>query len=335
MLSGFILMYVHGQDFVVIRREAIAHFAKLRFIRVYPLNTAVLLLVAVLVALDPGFMAWMRVVDNPGDFSAIAFVKTSLLATRWFLPDKGEWNEPVWSLSVEILGYALFPLLACWTGRLKSVWQPVLIAFSSLLGLVVATVLVHKTYENPIGQFAAMRMVSCFVAGVAVCRLWRLTPSLRGSLSAAITVLSSAGVLIAPLLPHGQVLVNFFFAALLYGLAFQNGLVNRVLASRQALFLGKISFPLYLVGVIPLMWLQYHISVAPPQMAQSPSAIRIAIPIAYVMFCFMIATLLHYAVERPAHALGRQWVSGRVSFLPATKTSALVLPKHKQPATRV
>ena len=61
--------------------------------------------------------------------------------------------------------------------------------------------------------------------------------------------------LIRGLLPNGSIQFNFLFASLLYGLAFQQGVVSRLLPA--ALRVRQISFPLYLVHVAPLLWLRY------------------------------------------------------------------------------
>lgn len=100
MLSGFILMYAHGRDFHVLRKHSLIRFARLRFTRIYPLNAVVLLLIAAFVAFQPGYVAWARspaggtVYGGSSAFTAWAFVRTLFLATRWFLPGIGEWNQP-------------------------------------------------------------------------------------------------------------------------------------------------------------------------------------------------------------------------------------------------
>lgn len=105
VLSGFILMFVHEADFGQLRGRVVVHFAALRFFRIYPLATAVLILIALLVLADAGFAVWYRKTHDPADLTAMAFLRTLLLATRWYPPFVGDWNQPVWSLSVEIIGY--------------------------------------------------------------------------------------------------------------------------------------------------------------------------------------------------------------------------------------
>jgi peptidoglycan/LPS O-acetylase OafA/YrhL len=146
MLSGFILMYAHGQDFLQIRKAPLIRFARLRFTRVYPLNAAVLLLIAVLVWLQPGFVAYMRIEHNPADFKLGGFLRTLFLATRWFLPGRGDWNEPVWSLSLEVLGYVAFPVLAFCALRISKRWPYAVAALLSLAGSNVILKLTHSSY---------------------------------------------------------------------------------------------------------------------------------------------------------------------------------------------
>ncbi|HEY5007111.1 MAG TPA: acyltransferase, partial [Caulobacteraceae bacterium] len=111
VLSGFILMWVHGAEFERPTGAVTGRFALARIVRVYPLSLAVLGLILLLALADPGFVAWYRLKDAD-NFSLSAFVRTAFLATRWVGADGGDWNQPVWSLSVELVGYAAFPLLA-------------------------------------------------------------------------------------------------------------------------------------------------------------------------------------------------------------------------------
>ena len=111
VLSGFVLMRSHSGEFEQLRAQSILRFTKIRIARVYPVSAVVLILIAML-TVDHGFVSCYRQF-HPGNFTRMALLKTALLATRWFLPGpKGEWNEPVWSLSAEMLGYAAFPVLA-------------------------------------------------------------------------------------------------------------------------------------------------------------------------------------------------------------------------------
>jgi len=311
MLSGFILMYAHERDFYLIRKASLIRFARLRFTRVYPLNAVVLLLIAIFVAFQPGFVAWTRA-SEPSDFSLGAFVRTLFLATRWFLPGRGDWNQPVWSLSLEVLGYLMFPLLAFCALRVARKRQLIGIVSLSLVACFIVAVMQRYFSYDPIGQIAVVRMTACFVTGIAIFRLWTLTSESARKWAGSITSISAVGILLVSLPSRGGPLLNFFFASLLYGLAFQQGIVNSFLSSRSVVFLGTISFPLYLVHLAPLLWLRYFMLTNAAAYSQFQKS---AVLICWAIACLLAATILHYFVELPFHALGRRWAGARVPQL--------------------
>jgi len=309
MLSGFILMHAHGRDFYRIHKRDLIRFAQLRFTRVYPLNAVVLLLITAFVAFQPGFVAWMRLTHNVADFSPGAWVRTLFLATRWFLPGSGDWNGPVWSLSLEIIGYAMFPLLAFFALRIARSWQLIGIALLSLAACSVALAIRRPGAENPIDRIAFVRMTSCFITGMAMNRLWTLTAESAKKWAGWVTAGSALGILVLGLVPGAGAAFNFLFAALLYGLAFQVGLVSKLLSTRFSEYLGDISFPIYLLHVIPLYWLHYVMDAGAVPYSNSQ---RVGALICWAAGCILTATFLHYYVEKPFHALGRRWAGARV-----------------------
>lgn len=315
MLSGFILMYAHGRDFCIFRKDSLIRFARLRFTRVYPLNAVVLLLIAAFVPFQHDYVAWARSIYGPSTYSPKAFLGTLFLATRWFFPDMGDWNQPVWSLSLEVLGYVMFPLLAFCALRIVRKWQ--LIAIGSLSLIASFLVLRQFSYQAQITQIAFARMLSCFVAGIVIFRIWKLSGESAKRWASWITVVSTAGIAIssAGVLNkgqafHGDIQFNFLFGLLLYGLAFQQGFIHTLLSSRVALFLGEISFPLYLVHVAPLLWLRYFMLVHSAAYSTSQKAASL---LGWAIGCLILATLLHYFIEKPFHAWGRRWVGARAS----------------------
>jgi peptidoglycan/LPS O-acetylase OafA/YrhL len=319
MLSGFILMYAHGRDFYVLRKDSLIRFARLRFTRIYPLNAVVLLLIAAFVAFEPGYVAWARSPEGgfayggSSAFTAGAFIRTLFLATRWFLPGTGEWNQPVWSLSLEVLGYILFPFMAFCALRISRQWVLIVLASLSLIGSFV--ILTRFAFQCEIAQIAVVRMLACFVTGVAIFRLWKLTPVFGRRSAAWITTLAAIGILARDLPPfrhivtHGNIQFGFLFAVLLYGLAFEQGFICKLLSSRSMVFLGEISFPLYLTHVTPLLWLRYFMQANSRRFSAAEKSVSL---LCWAIGCIVVATLLHYFVEMPFHAWGRRWAGERV-----------------------
>jgi len=304
MLSGFILMYAHDREFVTLRKASIIRFAKLRFARIYPMNTAVLLLIGALSLANRPFVSWMRVTNDPADFSQGAFFQTLLLANRWFLFRKGSWNEPVWSLSFEIIGYALFPALAYWISGLTTRCQATTLVLASLASFMYFSLVEHLALTNIIGQIAIARMLSCFVVGIAICRLWMLTDNDGERWASVLTMVGVLGIAIACLRPAGNLAFNSLFAVLLFALAFQKGVISSLLSSQPLMFLGRISFPLYLIHGVVLWELRYFIR---GRLAAWSHWQTSALLMGGSLGCIVLSTLFHLAVERPAHSFGRRW----------------------------
>jgi peptidoglycan/LPS O-acetylase OafA/YrhL len=98
------------------------------------------------------------------------------------------------------------------------------------------------------------------------------------------------------------VILPFSYATLILALAFRRGPIDRALSAPFVQFLGRISFPLYLLHVMPLLWLDYRL-----QSGHATAAVSIAAMLLYVALTVGLAALLHVAVERPSHRWGRRW----------------------------
>lgn len=82
-----------------------AKFFVWRFARLYPLHFATLLLVAAIQAVSVWTFGEPKVYfENTPQ----AFVLQIFFAAHWFDPSQASFNAPIWSVSIEILSYALF-----------------------------------------------------------------------------------------------------------------------------------------------------------------------------------------------------------------------------------
>ncbi len=310
LLSGFVMMHVHQRDFLRMETRDLLRFAALRVVRVYPLALVVLLLILLTVLLLPGFVVWYRALGPyyADSFSVPGFVQTALLANRWFMPDFGQWNEPIWSLSIEIIAYATFPFLALMAARAKSELLLLVVGLGLLGALIAFLAVTHNLGANLIGQSSIVRAMTCFPAGVALYRVGALTPAAdSGSRwSASLALASTASLLVILLIPRAAVLAPLCFAGIIMGVRFGYGVINTLLCSRIVIFLGEISFALYLVHLVPLnllLWTVQRHSITPPETLLALAA--------YLAVIILISYILHERVELPAQRYGRRLIAQR------------------------
>ncbi len=129
VLSGFIFYWLYRER-VADRAVSGREFFVLRFSRLYPLHLATLLFVAagqlLFLALNGEYVVYP--INDLKHFALnLAFV------SHWGLQDGWSFNAPIWSVSVEVLLYALFFLVALW--RLPS---GLAIPYMMIAGLLVA-----------------------------------------------------------------------------------------------------------------------------------------------------------------------------------------------------
>lgn len=237
-------MFVHASESLSVQTKSLLRFARLRAWRIYPLSSAVPILIIVLIGLDEGFRHWFQA-DGQGNLSTLVFLKTLILGNRW-LPIRGEWNQPAWSVSVEIIGYLSFPLLSM--GVMRCSRRTCMGAVAVLLvGFAVLGYAVRKVNNNDIHTWALVRMSFGFSIGAVLYRVWKLAPEIEVKYHSMIGLVCAAGVALVGVFPKTMVLIECLFSGLIYSLASQRGLINSLLSTRVVFFLGKISFPLCLL----------------------------------------------------------------------------------------
>jgi peptidoglycan/LPS O-acetylase OafA/YrhL len=241
VLSGFILACVYGG----LRLNRAPLFWLRRVCRIYPLHLAVLATF--------GGMTFAAVLlhhsDHAHDWRSF-WVEALLLQP--FLPGLTAWNPPAWSLGIEMLCYALFPFVASRFAR-SSAWP----IGAAAIGLAAAELYVVQQYGSVIvGQGAVLRGLAGFHLGMA---LGFLSPRLRPGLAVPASLVA-AGALVAGVALVSAVAVVLSAAALILALAPERGPVARLLASGWTVWLGRVSFSIYLLHA-PLMNLVQRVPV--------------------------------------------------------------------------
>ncbi|MER8846175.1 acyltransferase family protein [Mesorhizobium australicum] len=254
VLSGFILTYVHSRD-----GAAKAAFYWARFARIWPTHFLSFL---IFIAVTPVGWVWAT-----GGGFGIALINLALLQS--WVPSQAyalSFNSVSWTLSVELLFYAVFPFIVA-AKRFGLLYG--LVAAATLAALAFAAVIYQGEPAGPWEwspslfaiQNPLMRLLE-FMSGILAARLY-LAGTYRPFAGAEWVAVAGAGLSVLLMSTVGRMAPapiaiwltlagsQFAFAAMVYVFAFGTGILSRILSYRAPVLLGEISFATYMLhGII-------------------------------------------------------------------------------------
>lgn len=177
-ISGFIFYWKYASA-ISERRVGGYSFFALRFSRLYPLHIATLLLVAFLQFAYFRQTGMQFVYQHNGLHQ---FVLQLFMASNWFTPVES-FDGPIWSISLEVLVYALFFLTVRYVSK-----SAFLIAMVALLAALVQVLKISTSAVFPCVMFFYL---GCFCAIVYE---WTKRERWLGNLASGIAVLLLVGV---------------------------------------------------------------------------------------------------------------------------------------------
>lgn len=247
VLSGFIMAYTYLDGF---RREglrAFPDFLARRFARIVPLNTAVLLILALVVT-----ACQVTIGRSPFPHAPFQGLGFNLVANLLFLQGIGigrNLNGPSWSVSDEVIAYLMFPLLIAMIFHRRVV--VCLLAIAAALGLLAAM----ASQQPHLGMdptahgltWDVGRCIAEFMLGLAIYRLHR-APGYERLLSSDLALLAlTVAIPLVTFLRLGDLFVVMLFPFLILAIARNESIGRKILEWRPLYFLGMISYSLYLV----------------------------------------------------------------------------------------
>ncbi|MBV8510859.1 MAG: acyltransferase [Xanthobacteraceae bacterium] len=250
MLSGFVLAHVYHRPF----SESVTgrnywKFIAARIARIYPLHLLVLLLF-VATALTSHLMSGeashvVRDVPLQGPQSVEAFF-ANLLMLQGLRAGTLSWNYPAWSISVEFMAYLLFPFLlpGIWrtSTRIKLVLAGVLFAL-----LVLLAYLRQGDFDQWDGPITLLRCLPEFMLGTLLYCAFRVAPG-NLWLNRDVAAFGVVALIVVGLhLNAADLLMILLFAALILAAVLNNGAFARWANAAPLLWLGDISYSLYLL----------------------------------------------------------------------------------------
>ena len=255
VLSGFILVVAsQGKE----PWQDMSGYAWRRFARIYPVYLAYLLL----------FWFIIGFAGNLGTKplrAAVLLGFTDLTLTNAWFPQAflgGFGRDGTWSLSAEIFFYALFPFLLFHARQMSD--RALVLAVRWSIAFAVSGALLGK-YLPPQGSIAETVYYSLpifrlpeFAAGVFYA-VWLLRDTARLPSGRKLAVLSAVlfayGCLVAHVFPYVAadfILIPFLLCLFAYFMREEASWASRLLSSRPLVFLGEISFALYLVQIFTI-----------------------------------------------------------------------------------
>jgi peptidoglycan/LPS O-acetylase OafA/YrhL len=291
VLSGFILCHVYltsaGEG-----RFSYKDFIWARVARVYPLHLATLLGVGVLafgaaaggIAVDASILGWSSLPAN------------LTMTHAWGLAPEASWNHRSWSISAEWMAYLLFPAFAFVTWRLRS--RP----WVAIIGVIVLSAALYLLFPRLAGfplteatiAWGALRILPCFAFGCALYIAFRRAPMPRPILMSA---LSAALLIGAAALGLWDGLLVGLCGFLILALASLPNAKAGVLASRPAVYLGEISYSVYMV-LVP--WQLLAVNVAARLTNAPDKQLQFFVWLAILGMLPVVAAVAYHLVEFPA-----------------------------------
>jgi len=263
VLSGFLITGILFNQKDRPFRKYIGHFYARRARRILPAYGIVLLITGLLFGF--GFLRYWYMYFGFMNFQGT--LTASLPAGPGFLP--------LWSLAVEEQFYFVWPLVVFFVGRRWLIrFAAVLVLLAPALRYVCTPMFVSRA---PIDQWLPFRM-DLLAAGALLALLWpelrlriqtseffrRSTIGLGGSAMvlgfAALLVLHHHGITITSYTPMGNALLFSLTVIMMSGavLLALMGVGRRILSSWPLVWLGRISFSMYLIHLTALHFAPKH-----------------------------------------------------------------------------
>lgn len=333
VLSGFVISSRYTDK--IASGFSISRFMFLRWGRIYPLHLVMLLIYVVfdlrLAALAPG-----PLIHPPfsGSHSLRALVSNLLLIHIFVGRDHATWNALSWSIAAEFWTYLVFAGMFRW---LRPLLVPACLALA--LACAIYLLLLNDHYINVIHDGALARCLYGFALGVSADRLFssQLANGHRrfGFASATtLEILVSIAVLGFIVLAGGTrwsliCPVIFFLAILIFAL--EGGAVSRLLLKPPMLFLGMLSYSIYmvhqllhyrLINILELAGGMTHrqltFTFETAQQVGGGQLFSDAMSMALLVVTIATAWVTYHFIERPA----RNWSRRQTFFTPSGSMAA-------------
>jgi peptidoglycan/LPS O-acetylase OafA/YrhL len=242
ILSGFILTMVYKNKFAQFTKTEYLLFLSKRFARIYPLHLTTLIL-SLFIPL--AYLLTYRVIEE-GRYSMEFFIYNLFLVDNWGFGSQLTWNIPSWSISTEAFAYLCFPFLLVVFARLRFVSLIILFLLLHMAIILVFNAVGAETLGQNITKIGLYRCLFEFSLGMVLYLIFTYKAIKQNKLS----LVAIFSLIIVGLALNG--LPNFYYIPMLFSLsifilATTRGIVHKILCNRALLYLGEISYSIYML----------------------------------------------------------------------------------------
>ncbi len=278
VLSGYIFAHVYLTAGSLTRPGGMADFAVARIARLWPLHLVLLLAMALIGSANPA--------NTPG-----AFVAHLLLVQAWYQPFAAAFNEPTWSISVELFCYAVFARMAAGGPRALGLAAAAAISW----GLIYLAL--NGQPGGPWSGDDFARGLLGFFLGTA---LWHARAMLARAWWPVLALVLAAGLLI----DMGGASALFPLTLLAWPAALLLALRLPFMDGRAMVWLGDRSYAIYLIHM-PVILALLHLF--------DPAARGIGLLALAAGLTLGLSQLSFRLIEQPGRKAIRQWWALRQS----------------------
>ena len=300
MLSGFVMTHVYYRAFSQSITKHYRNFLVARIARLYPLHLLVLLLF-VATAFTSQLLSYVKTgsfqgipLEGPRSFGALV---ANLFMLQGLAAGELSWNYPAWSISIEFIAYLGFPfaLPAIWRAKAPAKFMIALflVAAMGLLALVT-----RDNFNQWNGPITLLRCLPEFILGTLLYIVYR-SGSYNGLLKAdslAIGIL--AAVILCLHFGGPDFLMACLFAGLILAAASNSRVVARCLNVAPLLWLGSVSYSLYLLhGFVQFLATNFLNSFGFHDRAYLSTSLSLVLMTVMVAACLISSAITYWSVE--------------------------------------
>lgn len=251
ILSGFVMIIAYGKQ----NKIDFVDFIKKRIARIYPLYFLAIFILLV-----------YRILTNNVDFTGL--ILNIAVIQSWFLGYALSFNAPGWSLVVEMFFYLTFPFIF---NKIYQRFHFRQIAFFIITFFIISQLTFHLLkysdfytgYPSSSHDFLyylpIMHLNEFLLGNLTAMTFFKMNKQEKNYDFLILFLLISVGLLLTfsfGILYHNGMLA-FIFIPLILLISLNNGILTKISNSKISIYLGEISYGLYILQMPVFLWTVY------------------------------------------------------------------------------